>query len=254
VLLYRQSAETIRQEAALAAGLPLVERLAWQDVLRRQLPATGRKKPHVLQIGSGGGGFALLLAQTGTAVTGVEPSAELVAVAGERAREAGLTVPFITGSLTDPPFPPGQFDVLLAINVLGLLAEPLAALQAWLPLVREGGTLVVIEDGDDRPDSVRQRALMRAALAAADRSEVAEAYWQAIGRNPLAQATPPALTALVRLAGWQPEKEGVLRGQLERTGRYRLQRYGVGYMMVRGIRPGTAEGGTAEAVTTSGNR
>lgn len=233
---YWQDRTAVQQEAARAAHQTLVEKLAWQDALRRLLNL-GRSRLHVLQVGSGAGPFALLLAEMGLQVTGVESSPGLVEVATQRAQESASTARFVVGAVEQPDFPPATFDAVLGVGVLALSANPGAALRAWRALVKPGGRLVIIEDGSPEPDAAQQIARLHAAQASADRAPSAAAYWRARRNRPLALADGAELAAAVHLAGWIKPTIGYLRGQLERRGRYRLQPYAVGYCTVTAEAP-----------------
>jgi 2-polyprenyl-3-methyl-5-hydroxy-6-metoxy-1,4-benzoquinol methylase len=78
-------------------------------------PAGGRR---VLDVGTGTGRAALLLARAGAVVTGVDASDAMLAVARQRAAEAGLTVDFGRGDAHDLDFPARSFEVVVSLRVL----------------------------------------------------------------------------------------------------------------------------------------
>ena len=102
----------------------------------------------VLDIASGRGGPALLLAETfGCSVRGVEISPDFHAVAVERAAAAGLAelATFERGDGAEATFEPGMYDAALCLGasfVYGSLADTVDALA---PTVRPGGHVVVGE-------------------------------------------------------------------------------------------------------------
>ena len=102
----------------------------------------------VLDIASGRGGPALLLAETfGCSVRGVEISPDFHAVATERAAAAGLAdrVTFELGDGADAAYEPGAYDAALCLGasfVYGSLADTVETLA---PAVRPGGHVVVGE-------------------------------------------------------------------------------------------------------------
>jgi cyclopropane fatty-acyl-phospholipid synthase-like methyltransferase len=120
----------------------------------------------VLDIASGRGGPALLLAQTfGCGVRGVELSPDFHAVAVERAQAAGLSelLSFELGDGAAATFEPEEYDAALCLGasfVFGSLADTVDALA---PAVRPGGHVVVGEPywkrlppPDDYEDRVEQ--------------------------------------------------------------------------------------------------
>jgi SAM-dependent methyltransferase len=71
-----------------------------------------------LDVGTGTGRGALILARRGARVTGVDASVEMLKVAEERARDAGLPVTFAPGDAHALDFPDRSFDVAVCLRVL----------------------------------------------------------------------------------------------------------------------------------------
>ena len=77
-------------------------------------PALVRGK-RVLDLGCGDGRLALGVAGYAKRVVGVDPDQELIAIATERARDAGLrNVRFVAGAGQELPFDDGAFDVVIS--------------------------------------------------------------------------------------------------------------------------------------------
>jgi SAM-dependent methyltransferase len=72
----------------------------------------------VLDVGTGTGRAALLLARQGALVTGVDASEEMLAVARTRAESEGLEVSFRTGDVHGLDFPARAFDLVVCLRVL----------------------------------------------------------------------------------------------------------------------------------------
>ena len=117
---------------------PLV-RAAWWEVLQPCLPAPPAA---VADLACGTGSLALLLADPGYDVTGVDLAPAMLeraaAKLGDRAR-------LLLGDVAAPPLPAGAFDVVLARHVLFALPAPEAVLARWIALLRPGGRLVLVE-------------------------------------------------------------------------------------------------------------
>jgi SAM-dependent methyltransferase len=124
-------------------------RPAARVLVDRASPTAGE---HVLDIGCGTGNAALLAAERGARVVGVDPAERLLDVARARAQERGLSAAFELGDAANLPVAEGQVDLALsAFGLIFALDPPAAAaelarvsapaarivLSAWLP----GGAL-----------------------------------------------------------------------------------------------------------------
>jgi 2-polyprenyl-3-methyl-5-hydroxy-6-metoxy-1,4-benzoquinol methylase len=72
----------------------------------------------ILDVGTGTGRAALLLARGGGQVTGVDASNEMLAIARQRAAAEGLPVRFLTGDAHALEFLDRSFDVVLSLRVI----------------------------------------------------------------------------------------------------------------------------------------
>ncbi|MEU4245932.1 class I SAM-dependent methyltransferase [Amycolatopsis sp. NPDC026612] len=117
-------------------------RAAWSDLLLPLMPVCPAS---VVDLGCGTGSLAVLLAQAGYAVDGVDLSSRMLAVAEEKAEAAGVSVELREGDAANPPCSPGAYDVVLARHVLWAMPDPAAALGKWVGLLKPGGRLVLVE-------------------------------------------------------------------------------------------------------------
>jgi SAM-dependent methyltransferase len=78
-------------------------------------PVAGRS---VLDVGTGTGRAAIALASRGALVTGVDASAQMLAVAERRAKEAGIRVTFAAGDAHGLAFADRSFDAVICLRVL----------------------------------------------------------------------------------------------------------------------------------------
>lgn len=93
----------------------------------------------LLDLGCGTGLLLQLAAARGAAVSGVDVSATMLGVAGDRLPDADLRI----ADLQHPPFPDGSFDVVTAVNAFQFAVDPPAAIRAAARLLRPGGRLVI---------------------------------------------------------------------------------------------------------------
>lgn len=102
----------------------------------------------VLEIGCGVGAQTETLARRHPTAffTSVDLSSASLAQARSRIAAAGLSnVEFLQADVHALPFPAGRFDHVFVCFVLEHLPDPVAALRAFRPLLREGGSLTVVE-------------------------------------------------------------------------------------------------------------
>jgi ubiquinone/menaquinone biosynthesis C-methylase UbiE len=117
-------------------------RAAWRAVLLGHLPAP---PADIADLGCGTGSLAVLLAECGYAVEGVDFSGRMVAAATAKASAAAVSVTFRQGDASAPPLESASYDVVLARHVLWALPDPSEALRRWFELLRPGGRLVLVE-------------------------------------------------------------------------------------------------------------
>jgi SAM-dependent methyltransferase len=117
-------------------------RAAWWDLLETLLPAAPAS---IADLGCGTGTLAVLLAERGYAVTGLDISPQMIARARAKAVAHDAPVTFIVGdAATALPVPHG-LDAVLVRHVLWALPDAGAALDRWITLLGPGGRLVLVE-------------------------------------------------------------------------------------------------------------
>jgi SAM-dependent methyltransferase len=102
----------------------------------------------VLEAGCGIGAQTVILAKNspGALITSVDISVDSLKRAGEKIRQEGITnVTFRQGDIFQLQFERGSFDHIFVCFVLEHLAEPGRALGQLRPLLKEGGSITVIE-------------------------------------------------------------------------------------------------------------
>ena len=117
-------------------------RAAWQALLAPLLP---EQPARIADLGCGTGSLAVLLADQGNTVSGLDISGNMIRLARSKAQVAGVSVDFMRGDAAAPPFVPASFDIVLARHFLWVFEDPDAVLQRWLNLLAPNGRLILIE-------------------------------------------------------------------------------------------------------------
>jgi arsenite methyltransferase len=103
----------------------------------------------VLDLGSGGGIDVILSAKrvgpTGTAY-GVDMTDEMLALAQQNARDAGVTnVHFLKGIIEQIPLPGGSVDVVISNCVINLSTDKAAVLTEIARVLKPGGRVAILD-------------------------------------------------------------------------------------------------------------
>lgn len=137
-----------------------VDTEAWGRVWSRALPSP---PADVLDVGTGSGHVAFLLAGLGHRVTGIDLADGMLEIARERAAATPGGPRILTGDAVAPDLPAGSFDAVVGRYVMWTLRDPAAAVRNWMRLLRPGGVVAMVDstwftDGlgklyGDRPDA-----------------------------------------------------------------------------------------------------
>lgn len=98
-------------------------------------------KLRVLDIGCNAGTQALVWAEQGHRVTGLDINEPLLGVARERAQVAGLEVHFDLGTATRLPYPDGSMDVCLMLELLEHVQDWESCVKEAVRVLAPGGLL-----------------------------------------------------------------------------------------------------------------
>lgn len=118
------------------------EKDAWIGLLKGVL---GDKRLEILDVGTGTGVVALLLAELGHRVTGVDIAEQMVQKAREKAKKLNLAVEFRVGDAEVLPFKNNSFDAVINRHVVWSLPDPEKAMAEWKRVLRPGGKLIIID-------------------------------------------------------------------------------------------------------------
>lgn len=110
--------------------------MAWKGLL---IEVLGDRELRVLDVGIGTGFIALLLAELGHEVIGVDISEEMLRIAREKARKLNIeNVEFHLADAEELPFPDNTFDAVVARHVIWALPNPEKAYSEWKRVLRPG--------------------------------------------------------------------------------------------------------------------
>lgn len=120
-------------------------RIMWKkkllSLMEENFPDKAPGELKVLDVGTGPGFFALLLAETGYQVTAVDVTEEMLK---EAHKNTGVFADKICWKLSDAQklaLPDGEFDAVFSRNVTWNLENPKAAYQEWVRVLKPGGLL-----------------------------------------------------------------------------------------------------------------
>ena len=110
--------------------------------IRQKFPALPEKEISVLDIGTGPGFFAILLAGAGYSVTAVDYSDAMLEQARKNAGDLADVITFRQMDAEALDFPEESFDIILSRNLTWNLEHPEKAYASWLRTLKKGGLLL----------------------------------------------------------------------------------------------------------------
>ena len=96
----------------------------------------------VLDVGTGTGGFAILLARHGCRVTGIDLTPAMIEEARCQAAEEGLEISFEVMDAQEAEFPDESFDYVVTRNLTWTLPDVEKAYRSWYRVLKTGGRLI----------------------------------------------------------------------------------------------------------------
>jgi SAM-dependent methyltransferase len=102
-----------------------------------------RPDERVLDLGCGTGNAALLAAEQGARVTGVDPAPRLLEVARARAANQGSTIEFLAGDAASVPLADASVDVILSVFAVIFAPDAHAAAEEMARVLTSEGRIVL---------------------------------------------------------------------------------------------------------------
>ena len=118
----------------------------WKECLASELaahfPGWAAETIRVLDIGTGPGFFAILLAELGCDVTAVDLTEAMLREARNNAGESADRIRFLEMNAEELSFDDAQFDVIVSRNLTWDLPHPERAYAEWIRVMEPGGLLL----------------------------------------------------------------------------------------------------------------
>ena len=132
----------------------------WRQELRAHLPDG---KLRILDVGTGTGFFAILLAELGHCVTGIDLTPAMLEEARETAAQLGIRAEFTQMNAQELTFSDNSFDVVLSRNLTWTLPDPEKAYSEWCRVLKPGGILMNFDA--DYAENVRSESTQNCSVA-----------------------------------------------------------------------------------------
>lgn len=118
------------------------QRQVWLENLREHLPGKKPEETKILDIGTGPGFFAIILAQAGYQVTAVDYTEEMLKEARHNAGNLAEKIQWMQMDAQNLEFPDQTFDAVVSRNLTWNLENPIRAYEEWLRVLKKGGKLL----------------------------------------------------------------------------------------------------------------
>jgi ubiquinone/menaquinone biosynthesis C-methylase UbiE len=118
------------------------EEKLWKASLNEEF---GTDKLKILDIGTGNGSLALVLAELGHDVIGIDISERMLSVAKEKAKERGVNPDLRIGDAESLEFRDESFDAVVSRIVLWTLPHPEMAINEWRRVLKPHGRAYTFE-------------------------------------------------------------------------------------------------------------
>jgi len=117
------------------------EKNLWMNVFKEQI-GTG-KRLKILDMGTGSGFLAFLLADMQHEVTGADWSLTMLEKAREKLKGKDNAVNFVTEDAEDLSFGAETFDTVVSRHMLWTLPDPQKVINEWSRVLKQGGQVIV---------------------------------------------------------------------------------------------------------------
>ena len=169
----------------------------WLREIEKFLPE-GRSL-NILDVGTGTGFFAVLLAQQGHRVEGIDLTPAMLEEARRLAKQRNLDITFREMDAQNLAYPDGTFDVVISRNLTWTLPDPERAYASWFRVLKPGGVLLNFDA--DYAAHVRSHSVQ-------NRKVAPDSPYGHVGMTDALQQENDAITLSMDIGQARPEWDG----------------------------------------------
>ena len=169
----------------------------WLHEIERFLPE-GRSLD-ILDVGTGTGFFAVLLAQQGHRVEGIDLTPAMLEEARTLAKQRNLDITFREMDAQNLAYPDDTFDVVISRNLTWTLPDPERAYASWFRVLKPGGVLLNFDA--DYAAHVRSHSVQ-------NRKVAPDSPYGHVGMTDALQQENDAITLSMDIGQARPEWDG----------------------------------------------
>lgn len=141
------SSKTIKNE---------IKQEKWQSLYCNEFPSDAKM---ILDVGTGPGIIAIMLAQKGFNVTAVDFSDDMLKFARDNAHNKNQDIEFKIADAESLPFDDNSFDVVVSRHMLWTTVNPEVVFKEWFRILKPGGKIVYIDGNWYKTDKTLKRKL-----------------------------------------------------------------------------------------------
>ena len=116
------------------------KRYEWENMILKYAPQ--KECLNILDVGTGPGFFAIILAQKGHRVTAVDLTRDMLEQAKENANHYKVKIEFELLKNQFLPFPDNTFDLVVSRDVTWMLQDAEGVLKEWYRVTKKGGKVL----------------------------------------------------------------------------------------------------------------
>ena len=136
---------------------------AWLSLIQNHLPSN--KPLKILDVGTGAGFFAILLANYGHHVTGIDMSPKMIHESKKNMLNFGCRAEFIQMNAQELNFDDETFDVVISRNLTWTLPDVMQAYREWYRVLKFGGVLMNFDSDYGDKNFMNEQTCAKAEVA-----------------------------------------------------------------------------------------